>query len=77
MEDILESTARGFLRLIKSIVVNVVVDFFIHGVGYVTLKVVTFGKYPKPNQDNATLCICSGVGVLIFIIAVIALFNSK
>lgn len=77
MEDILESVARGFLRLIKAIVLNVVVDIFIHGIGYVALKLVTFGKYPKPNQDNATLCISSGVGVLIFIIAVIAVLNSK
>jgi hypothetical protein len=77
MDEIIEVAGRGFLRVVKWIIIDAFIEFFLYFVGYVTLKVVTFGKYPKENRDNDTLCCVTGAVVLLFVVAVIAIYNSK
>ncbi|MFV7770893.1 hypothetical protein [Shewanella marisflavi] len=77
MDEIVEVAGRGFLRIVKWIIIDLFIEFFLYFVGYVTLKVVTFGKYPKANRDNDTLCSGTGAVVLLLAIAVIAFYNSK
>jgi len=77
MEELVEGLGRGILNIIKWIVIDLFIDIFVHGYGYVTLKILTVGKYPKADQDNDTLCIISGLLSIAATIAVIMVINSN
>jgi hypothetical protein len=77
MEEVAEGLGRGFLRLIKWIIIDAFIESFIYWYGYVTLNTFTLGKYPKPNQNNDDLCIVAGVISLAITIDFIMLFNYK
>ena len=77
MEDLAEGIGRGFLNLIKWIVIDVFIELFIHGYGYLTLKILTLGKYPKSNKNNDTLCVVSGLISFVVTIAIIMFINSN
>ena len=77
MEELAEGIGRGFLRIIKWIVIDAFIELFIHGYGYLTLKIITLGKYPKPDQNNETLCLVSGVISFVITIAIIMFINSN
>jgi hypothetical protein len=46
MEEIAEGIGRVFLRVMKRIIIDAFIELFIHGYGYLTLKVITFGQKP-------------------------------
>ena len=75
MEEVAEGLFRGIARLIKWIIIDILIQLFIHGYGYVTLKVLTLGKYPKPNTDNEGICIITGLISIAATIGVIAYLN--
>jgi len=77
MEEVAEGIVRGILNLIKWIFIDVFIEILIHGYGYITLKILTFGKYPKPNQNNDTLCVVSGLISFVVTIAIIMFINSN
>tara|TARA_B110000467_G_C17887737_1_gene248181 strand:- start:189 stop:422 length:234 start_codon:yes stop_codon:yes gene_type:complete len=77
MEDLAEGIGRGFLNLIKWIIIDVFIELFIHGYGYLTLKILTLGKYPKLNKNNDTLCVISGFISFAVTIAIIMYINSN
>jgi hypothetical protein len=77
MEDLAEGIGKGFLNLIKWIIIDVFIELFIYGYGYLTLKILTLGKYPKPNQNNDTLCVVSGFISFVVTIAIIMYINSN
>jgi hypothetical protein len=77
MEEVAEGLGRAFFRLLKWIIIDALIEFFVYGYGYVTLKIITIGKYPKPNQNNDGLCIVSGIISIAVTIGIIMLFNSK
>jgi hypothetical protein len=77
MEELAEGIGRGFLRIIKWIVIDAFIELFIHGYGYLTLKIITLGKYPKPDQNNETLCLVSGLISFVITIAIIMFINSN
>jgi hypothetical protein len=77
MEDLAEGIGKGFLNLIKWIIIDVFIELFIHGYGYLTLKILSIGKYPKPNQNNDTLCVVSGFISFVVTIAIIMYINSN
>jgi hypothetical protein len=77
MEELVEGLGRGILNVIKWIVIDLFIEIFVHGYGYITLKVFTFGKYPKAGEDNYTLCIISGLLSIAATIAVIIVINSN
>ena len=77
MEDLAEVVGRGILNLIKWIVIDVFIELFIRGYGYLTLKIITLGKYPKQDQNNDTLCIVAGFIFFVFTIAIIMFINSN
>jgi len=77
MEELAEGAGKGLLRIIKWIVIEVFIDVFIHAYGYLTLKIITLGKYPKPNQNNDALCVISGLISLGITIAIIMFINSN
>ena len=75
MEEIAEGFGRGILRFIKWIIINVFIEFFVYGYGYLTLKILTLGGYPKPNRDNEILCVIAGLISIAATIGVIAFLN--
>lgn len=75
MEEVAEGLFRGIARLIKWIVIDILIQFFVYGYGYVTLKIVTLGAYPKANRDNENLCVFSGIISIAVTIGLIAYFN--
>ncbi len=77
MEELAEGIGKGFLRIIKWIIIDAFIEIFMHGYGYLTLKIITFGNYPKPNQNNDTLCVISGLISFIVTIAIIMFINSN
>jgi hypothetical protein len=77
MEEVAEGIGRGFLRVIKWIIIDAFIELFIHGYGYLTLKIITIGKYPKPDQDNDTLCVVAGLISFAVTIGIIMFINSN
>ena len=76
MDDIAEGLFRGLLRVLKWIVIDFLIEIFLYGLGYGTLKLFTFGRYPRANQENEGLCIGTGIAVVILIVVSIGLLNS-
>ncbi len=77
MSDIVESAGRGMLALAKWVVIYGFVEFFLYGCGYITLKLICFGKYPESKQQHKNLCITVGLVVFITAISVVSVFNSQ
>ncbi|WP_068546717.1 hypothetical protein [Thalassotalea crassostreae] len=75
MEEIVEGFGKAFFRVVKWILVDAFVETFLHGYGYVTLKIITLGKYPQPNRDNETLCIVTGLISVGVTVALLILFG--
>lgn len=75
MEEVVEGLFRGVARLIKWIIIDILIQFCVYGYGYVTLKIVTVGIYPKENRDNESLCVLSGIISVAVIIGLIANLN--
>ncbi len=61
MEELAEGLGKGLFRFVKWIIIDAFIEFFVYGYGYLTLKVITLGKYPKSGQDNDSLCIIVGL----------------
>lgn len=77
MEEVAEGIGKIFLRVIKWIIIDAFIELFIHGYGYLTLKIITLGKYPKPDQDNDTLCVVTGLVSIAVTIGIIMFINSN
>lgn len=52
MEDVLEPLGRFILRIIKWILVELIIELVLKGIGRVVLKLLTFGKYPRAGKDE-------------------------
>lgn len=76
MDDIVGNAGRGLLWLVRWLFIEIFIEFFLRGLGYLTLKVVTFGKHPQSLQEREQLSI--GIGGLVVVIAIawIALLNT-
>lgn len=59
MEEVVEGIGRLILRIIKWLIIDALVEFIIQGIGYITLKVITLGRYPRPNRDEGR-CVIAG-----------------
>jgi len=76
MEEVVEGIGKGILRFIKWVIIDLFVELFLYGYGYLTLKISTLGKYPKPNKNNENLCSTVGFIALVITIILIAVFNN-
>ena len=74
MDDVLEGIGRFFLQLLKWIFIDAILEFFIRGIGYINLKLITFGKYPRQGRDE-NYTIVMGFVSLVSILVLIALTN--
>lgn len=68
LDEVLDGLGRSLSKLFKWLLIDFVIDFLFHRLGYVTLKILTLGKYPKSRQDNKILCSLVGVGAFVVMI---------
>ena len=73
MEEVVEGFGRVIFRVIKWFIIDAILEFVIYGYGYITLKIVTFGKYPRPNKDEGRT-IATGIISIIATLFLIAYF---
>ncbi len=73
MEEVVEGFGRVIFRVIKWLIIDAILEFVIYGYGYITLKIVTFGKYPRPNKDEGRT-ITTGIISIIATLLLIAYF---
>ena len=52
MEDVLEPQGHFILRIIKWVLVELIIELVLKGIGHVVLKLLTFGKYPRMGKDE-------------------------
>ncbi len=77
MDSFVEEIAKGFLRGIGYILLEILFGTVCYWVGWPICKIVTLGKYPSSNQvvylddsQNRTNGFwCSGVGFLVILFA--------
>lgn len=77
MDFLIEGLGRGILAFFRWILVTILVDAIIYGVGFGVLKVVTLGRYPVANRDNQTLCLLAGLLSIIAVIIFFAIYNQR
>ena len=74
MEDIAEGIGRFFLSILRWIFIDAILEFFIRGLGYISLKIITLGRYPRPGRDEGR-CVIAGFVSLAFILLLIGMTN--
>lgn len=77
MDELVEGVGKGFFRFLKWIIIDAFIEFFVYGYGWLILKIITLGKYPKPNHNNDTLCCIVGLISIIVTIGIVMFINSK
>jgi len=76
MEEILEGFGRFSLNVLKWIFVDAFFELFIRGLGYIVLKIATFGKYPRRDRDEGRR-ILAGLVSFFVILLLIGVYNSN
>lgn len=74
MEEFAGGIGRFFLDVIKWIFKVAILEFFIRGVGYISLKIVTIGKFPRKGKDQEWSVI-AGIVTLALILVLIGMTN--
>ncbi|MEP1446118.1 MAG: hypothetical protein ABJK37_08415 [Paraglaciecola sp.] len=74
MEEVVGGFGLLILRGLKWLVITALVEFLIYWYGYITLKILTLGHYPKLGEDSETMCIITGVVSIALTIVLIAVF---
>ncbi|GEA09622.1 hypothetical protein KUL42_43830 [Alteromonas sp. KUL42] len=74
MEEVAEGIGRFFLNILKWVFIDAILEFFIRGLGYISLKIVTFGKYPRKGRDEGRSVI-AGFVTLALILVLIGMTN--
>jgi hypothetical protein len=74
MEEVAEGIGRFFLNILRWIFVDAILEFFIRGLGYISLKIVTLGKYPRKNRDEGR-CAIAGFITLVLILVLVGMSN--
>ena len=72
VDDIAEGALRLLGRLLWEFLVEVVFEVVCYGLGFGTLRLATFGKYPPADSTTRQDNICALVGLLELIAAAIA-----
>ena len=63
IEEIAEGVIRVFARFVAETLGHIVFEVICYGLGFVTLKILSFGRYPKAPLDSRAETICSLVGL--------------
>ncbi len=71
MEEVVEGIGRLILRIIKWLIIDALVEFVIQGIGHVTLKIITLGKYPRPNRDEGRTVVTGFVTIVLIVFVVV------
>ena len=74
MEEVAEGIGRFFLNILRWFFIDAILEFFIRGLGYISLKIVTLGKYPRKGRDEGCRLI-AGFVTLALILVLIGMTN--
>ena len=77
MEEVAFSLARALWHFIQWIFIQIIVEVVFYGIGYGTLKILTFGKYPKSYKDSYMPCVATGIISLAVTFGIIAFFSIR
>lgn len=54
MEELIEPIFRFTVSFIRFVVQQIIIEGVVYGLGYISLKIITFGRYPTtPLHRNA------------------------
>ena len=71
MEDVLVPLGRFILRIIKWVLVELIIELVLKGIGHVVLKLLTFGKYPRAGKDEGRTFAVGFVSVAVVFVCLI------
>lgn len=60
-EYIPEGLLRVLWQLLRYLLIDLCIDILIYGYGYLILKIITLGRYPKLHGTERSYCIVAGV----------------
>lgn len=76
MDILFDSIGRFIFEILKLIIRDLIIDIIVYGLGYITLKIVTLGFYPKKDRSNDHAIYISGTISIILIIIAFGLINN-
>ena len=71
IEDIAGGVVRALWRVLLWLLLDVLIDIIIYGYGYITLKIVTLGRYPKQYGAERNFAIFAGFVAILATICLI------
>ena len=71
IDEIAEGVLKLFIRIIGRVFIEVIFEFFCYWVGRIFLKTISLGKYPKDRFEDGLDLVCSIVGIIIVISAIV------
>lgn len=72
MTELVETVGRSAVGVIRWLIIDAFVEFVLQGCGYLTLKALSFGRYPTSKQSNENICALTGALVLAVVISSVA-----
>ena len=69
----MEAIAEGLFSIVKWLVVQVLFEWVFYWTGRLTLLLLTLGQYPRGSRVGKSDDECMFVGLVVFIIAFVAL----
>lgn len=71
MEEVVEGVGRLIFRIIKWLIIDALVEFVIQGIGHITLKIITLGRYPRPNRDEGRTVVTGFVTIALIVFFIV------
>ena len=71
MEEVVEGVGRLIFRTIKWLIIDALVEFVIQGIGHITLKIITLGRYPRPNRDEGRTVLTGLITIALIVFVVV------
>jgi len=76
MDLIIDGIGRFIFEIIKLIIRDFIIQVVFYSLGYITLKIITLGIYPKKDKTSERLIYISGVVSLIIAYIVLAIIKN-
>lgn len=77
IDELAEGLFRVIGRFIAHLIINVLVEIIFYFIGKVVLRIITFGKYPPPPEQNHSAEFVQIFGFLVLAAAFAVLFMAK
>lgn len=71
MEEVVEGVGRLIFRIIKWLIIDGLLEFVIQGIGHITLKTITLGRYPRPNRDEGRAIVTGFITIALIVFFIV------